>query len=364
MKKEMIIIGLMFATSVTFAQESDVSKISPATQFGGSADAYYKYDFSGVTNGYTSFTNTDNSFELGMVSLEASHKWKKAAVFVDLGFGARAKAFTYNDNQYSFMIKQLIFTYDISDSFRVMAGTFDTHIGYELLDAVDNKNYSMSYAFTYGPFFNTGIKAQYTLGKFSFMAGVTNPADFKSALETSTKAKTFIGQVGYSGEKGSAYFNISSGAANGSPIINTFGVPVAPSDEDKTQIDFVGTKKFGDKFAIGFNGTYAITNNTSDSNLDGEWFSLILYPTYAFNSSLMLAYRLEYMDSKNAATSVGAIAGSSVVGNTLSLNYKVGNLTIIPEFRIDSASNDIFEDNDGVFNGVNVYALAAVTYTF
>jgi hypothetical protein len=361
MKKGIAILVLLLTTSMTFAQESAVP---PATTFGGSADAYYKYDFSGISNGYTSFTNTDNSFEIGMVSLEASHKWKKASVFVDLGFGARAKEFTYNDNQYSFMIKQLIFTYDISDSFKVTAGTFCTHIGYELLDAVDNKNYSMSYAFTYGPFFNTGVKAQYTSGKFSFMAGITNPTDFKSAMETTTKAKTFIGQIAYTGETGSAYFNVSSGAANGSPIRDTFGVPVAPSDEDKTQFDFVGTKKFGDKFAIGFNGAYAITNNNIDSDLDGEWFSLVLYPTYAFSPSLLLAYRLEYMDTKDAAASVGALAGSSVIGNTLSLNYKVGNLTIIPEFRIDSASNDIFEDNDGAFKGVNTYALAAVTYTF
>jgi hypothetical protein len=364
MKKGIAILVLLLTTSMTFAQESEVSAVPPATTFAGSADAYYKYDFSGVPNGYTSFTNTDNSFELGMVSLEASHKWKKASVFVDLGFGARAKEFTYNDNQYSFMIKQLIFSYDISDSFKVTAGTFGTHIGYELLDAVDNKNYSMSYAFTYGPFFNTGVKAQYTSGKFSFMAGVTNPTDFKSAMETSTDAKTFIGQVAYVGETGSAYFNVSTGASNGSPIRDGNGDVIAPSDEDKTQFDFVASKKLGDKFAIGFNGTYAVTNNNIDGDLDGEWFSLVLYPTYTFSPSLLLAYRLEYMDTKDAAASVGTLAGSSVIGNTLSLNYKVGNLTIIPEFRIDSASEDIFEDNDGSFTGVNAYALVAATYTF
>ena len=361
MKKEIAIIALMVTTSMAFAQESVTS---PATTFAGSADAYYKHDFSGISNGYTSFTNTDNSFELGMVSLEASHKWKKASVFADLGFGARAKEFTYNDNQYSFMIKQLIFTYDISDNFKVTAGTFGTHIGYELIDAVDNKNYSMSYAFTYGPFFNTGIKAQYILDKLSFMVGITNPTDFKSAMETKTSAKTFIGQIAYTGDTGNAYFNFSSGTANGSPIRNTFGVPVAPSDEDKTQFDFVGTKKLGDKFAVGFNGTYTKTNNNLDSKKDGKWYSLVLYPTYTFSPSLLVAYRLEYMNTKEATASVGALAGSSVIGNTLSLNYKVGNMTIIPEFRIDSASNDIFEEKDGAFNGVNTYALAAVTYTF
>jgi hypothetical protein len=361
MKKGIAIIVLILATSMTFAQESAGP---PATTFGGSADAYYKYDFPGVTNGWTSFTESQKSFELGMVSLEASHKWKKASVFADLGFGARAKGFTYNDTPYTFMIKQLTFTYEVSDSFKVIAGTFGTHLGYELVDAVDDKNYSMSYAFTYGPFFNTGVKAQYTSGKFSFMAGVTNPTDFKSAMETTTNAKTYIGQVAYVGETGSAYFNVSSGHENGSPFEDVLGVAHTSTEEDRTQLDFVGSKKFGDKFAVGFNGTYAKIHNNLDSENDGKWYSLILYPTYTFSPSLLLAYRLEYMNSKDATASLLAIAGSSIIGNTLSLNYKVGNMTIIPEFRIDSASNDIFEDNDGAFTGVNTYALVAATYTF
>jgi hypothetical protein len=360
MKKGIAIIAMIVTSSMSFSQEAAKS---PATTFAGSADAYYKYDFPGVTKGFTSFTETQNSFELGMVSLEASHKWKKAAVFSDLGFGARAKDFTYNDNQYTFMIKQLMFTYDVSDNFKITAGSFATHLGYELVDAVDNKNYSMSYAFTYGPFFNTGVKAQYTSGKFSFMVGITNPTDFKSAMETKTSAKTYIGQIAYVGETGSAYFNMSTGHENGSPLRNPAGVVYAASDEDRTQFDFVGSKKFGDKFAVGFNGTYAKTYNNLDSKKDGKWYSLVLYPTYTLSPSLLLAYRLEYMNSKEATASI-TVAGSSIIGNTLSLNYKVGNMTIIPEFRIDSASNDIFEDKDGAFKGLNSYALIAATYTF
>jgi hypothetical protein len=222
----------------------------------------------------------------------------------------------------------------------------------------------MSYAFTYGPFYNTGIKAQYTAGKFSFMAGITNPTDFKSALETATNAKTYIGQVAYVGDTGSAYFNVSTGASNGTPRRDPITDDLLSSEEDKTQFDFVASKKLGDKFALGFNATYSNTSNNIDGDLDGDWFSLVLYPTYSFSPSLLLAYRLEYLDSKDAAASMGALAGSSVIGNTLSLNYKVGNMTIIPEFRIDSASNDIFVANDGAFKGVNTYALVAATYTF
>jgi len=348
MKKVALTLALLLTTTLTFAQDTP----APATTFAGSADAYYKYDFSNIDNSYTSFTNSHNSFELGMASIEASHKMGKASVFVDLGFGKRAAQFTYNDEATIFMIKQLNFTYEFSDKFKVTAGSFGTHLGYELLDAVDNKNYSMSYAFTYGPFFNTGVKAQYTSGKYSFMAGITNPTDFKSTIEAGSTDKTFIGQIAYVGDAGSAYFNVTSGSSNPS------------SDENKTQFDFVGSKKISDKFSLGFNGTYALTNNDNDSSLDGEWFALVGYANYAVKETVSLAYRLEYFDAKNATPGVGILAGSSVIGNTLSLNYKVGNLTIIPEIRIDSASEDIFSNSDLTPKGLTAFALLATTYSF
>lgn len=348
MKKVALTLALMLTTTLTFAQDTP----APATTFAGSADAYYKYDFSNIDNSYTSFTNSHNSFELGMASIEASHKMGKGSVFVDLGFGKRAAQFTYNDEATTFMIKQLNFTYEFSDKFKVTGGSFGTHLGYELLDAVDNKNYSMSYAFTYGPFFNTGVKAQYTSGKYSFMAGVTNPTDFKSTIEAGSTQKTFIGQIAYAGDTGSAYFNVTSGSSNPS------------SDENKMQFDFVGSKKISDKFSLGFNGTYAMTNNDNDSSLDGEWFALVGYANYAVKETVSLAYRLEYFDAKNATPGVGILAGSSVIGNTLSLNYKVGNLTIIPEIRVDSASEDIFSDSDLTPKGLTAFALLATTYSF
>ena len=347
MKKAILILALSLTASVTFAQETP----APATTFAGSADMYYKYDFSNQQgNSLSSFTGAHNSFELGMASIEASHKMGKASVFVDLGFGSRASEFTYNDAANTFMIKQLNFTYEFSDNFKVIAGSFGTHIGYELLDAVDNKNYSMSYAFTNGPFFNTGVKAQYTAGKFSIMAGVANPTDFKSALDAGSTQKTFIGQLGYVGGTGSAYFNVTSGSVN----------PV--SSKNITQFDFVGSKKITDAFSLGVNGTYTIVADDFDSSLDGEWFSLVGYASYAVKDNLTLAYRLEYFDDKNAL-STSAIGGN-VFGNTLSLNYKSGNLTFIPEIRIDNSSVNSFSNSDALPTGSNAYVLLATTYSF
>lgn len=319
------------------------------TVFAGSADFYYKYDFAQVDNSYTSFTHSHDSFEIGMASITAANKIGKASIFVDLGFGSRASEFTYNDAPNTFMIKQLYVSYDLSPSFKVTAGSFSTHIGYELVDAISNKNYSMSYAFTNGPFFNTGVKAQYTSGKYSFMAGITNPTDFKTAGEAGSKEKTFIGQIGYVADTGSAYFNFTSGSNN------------PASDKNKTQFDFVGTKKINSKLTLGFNGTYVMVKDDYDSDLDANWFSLIGYANYALKGKWSLAYRLEYFDDKDGAIYT---AKPSIVANSLSLNFKEGNLTFIPEIRFDSSSEDIFSKKDGSATSSSAYILFATAYSF
>ncbi|WP_309612574.1 outer membrane beta-barrel protein [Flavobacterium sp.] len=342
------IVGFcLLATYSANAQEG--TTILPGTTFAGSADFYYKYDFAEVDNSYTSFTHSHDSYEIGMASIEASHKLGKASIFVDLGFGSRASEFTYNDAANTFMIKQMYITYDFTPSFKVTAGSFATHIGYELVDAVDNKNYSMSYAFTNGPFFNTGVKAQYTSGKYSFMAGITNPTDFKTTSDAGSKQKTFIGQIGYVADKGSAYLNFTSGSA------------FPASDKNKTQFDFVGSRKLNTKLTLGFNGTYAMVTDDNDSDLDANWFSLVGYLNYALKGKWSVAYRLEYFDDKD-----GAIYGAmpSIIGNTLSFNYKEGNFTFIPEVRFDSSSEDIFSKKDGSATGSSAYVLLATTYSF
>ena len=74
---------------------------NPATTFSGSLDLYYRYNFAnppaGVTNNFTSFTNSQNSFELGMATIRADHSWAKGGVTVELGFGRRAQEFSYNE---------------------------------------------------------------------------------------------------------------------------------------------------------------------------------------------------------------------------------------------------------------------------
>src|SRR5882672_991963 len=110
-------IIILAGFSSVFAQDSTRKGNLTVT---GSVDAYYRYNFanakdSGHTNNYTSFTNSQNSFELGMASIKADYAIGKVDGVIDLGFGKRAEEFSYNESGTSAAIKQAYVSFAPSD---------------------------------------------------------------------------------------------------------------------------------------------------------------------------------------------------------------------------------------------------------
>jgi len=205
-------IGILSVLAVT--AQTDSTKKSTTT-LTGSVDAYYRYNFSEPktgTNNLTSFTNSVNSFELGMASVKIDHSFGKVSATADFGFGKRAQEFSYNDIGTTLTaVKQAYVSYAPSDKVKFTFGKWATHVGWELLDAYSNRNYSMSYGFSFGPFFHTGLKADISLGgKSAFMIGVANPTDYVSA-PTSTKMLLAQFSTGSKDDKFKAYLNFVGG---------------------------------------------------------------------------------------------------------------------------------------------------------
>lgn len=351
MKKIFLFLVIVSINHLVFSQDNDsTKKTSPAPTITGSVDAYYRYNFadpkSGTINNYTSFTNSQNSFELGMASIRADHSFGKATATIDLGFGRRAEEFSYGNPDHTtlFAVKQAYLSYSVTDKVKFTIGKWATHIGYELVDAYLNKNFSMSYMFTYGPFSHTGLKADIGLGKKSaFMVGVANVTD---NVTTMSSRKYAIAQfsTGTADDKIKAYLNYQ-GSYGG--VFST------------TQFDLVATAAVTSKFSIGYNGTVQSVN--PDSTSGSSWFGSAVYLTVDPTSAFGITLRAEYFDNKKAVVSA---PGTSILDFTLSPNFRVGNLTIIPELRIDNGKDPIFEKNDGTATKTTFTGLLGVTYHF
>ena len=362
MRKKLLATAVIIAALTNSLTAQDSTK---AVTISGSIDAYYRHNFANNgTNNYTSFTNSQNSFELGMASIrdDATALSGKVTGVIDLGFGRRAEEFSYNDGattgKNGFVslsnIKQMYVTLAASSKLKFTMGKFGTHVGYELLDAPLNRNYSMSYMFTNGPFFHTGLKADLTLGAIGLMAGVTNYTDQSSST---VATNSLIGQIsaGSANGKFKAYFNYLGSFGSTSKSIP--GTPV--SLESLSQYDLVATVTLGSKFNIGFNGTIQDRQSGVEST-SGSWKGAAVYLNLDPSATFGLTWRSEYIsDSKEIY-----FPTENIFANTLSANFKVGPLTLIPEIRFESAQSEIFLDSDGKGSKSTTTALFAAVYKF
>jgi Putative beta-barrel porin-2, OmpL-like. bbp2 len=346
---------------------------SPATTFSGSLDLYYRYNFGNAssalnspgnpyanTNNLTSFTNSQNSFELGMATIRADHSWAKAGVTVELGFGRRAQEFSYNEtstsNPYYFSLSNIVQAfvyYQLSDKVKITMGKWGTHIGYEVVDAASNRNYSMSYMFSYGPFYNTGIKADISLaGKTAIMVGISNPTDNST---TSAVQKMFIAQLSTAtpDSKWKFYLNYQGGNNTSYSSLNQF--------------DLVLTGTVTDKFSVGFNATEQ-TIKYKPTDTTGNFWGAALYLNADPSPVFGLTLRAEYFDNKNGIAVAPLIAGN-YMEYTLTGQIHLGKLTVMPELRLDNSNQEVFYSHDdtgitGPTSKSTFSALLAATYVF
>ncbi len=350
-----ITLSAIAVSSINVASAQD----SAATSFltvSGSADIYYKYDFGkSKANNRTSFTSSHNSFEPAMASVKLDYKTPKVELVADLGLGKKAQEFSYNDEGILAAVRQLYISYTPNEWLKLTAGSWATHVGYEVADAYANRNYSMSYMFTNGPFFHTGIKAGVVFQSSGLMIGLANPTDFKYVPDGFANNKFLLAQ--YSFTPGD-FFKI---------YINYVGGENADTSKSK-QVDVVLTSKLSSKFSIGYNGTCSRVKTYLGNKLyadEKSWWGSALYLNFDPAGNFGLTLREEYFSDKNRLKVYGSRPeGGSVLATTLSALFKVDNLIFIPEVRLDKASKYLFTNKDRVPTKTAANILFAAIYSF
>jgi hypothetical protein len=360
MTKLFLITLLVTATffNSSFAQDS-----TKTLTISGSVDGYYRHNFANASDGInsnnrTSFTNSQGAFALGMATIKADATALSGKITgtVDLGFGQRAEEFSYYEKASGSslaLVKQMYLSYALSSKVKITAGKFATHVGYELMDAPLNRNYSMSYMFTNGPFSHTGVKMDVTEGNVGFMLGVANFID--QTISTSN-VKSLIAQLsgGSADGKFKTYLNYA-GCFGSTAGLNPLGL------KSFSQLDLVVTGVVSDKFNLGFNATVQSRNQIQGSALeDGSWKGAALYLNVDPSAKVGLTLRSEYIsDSKMIY-----FGTKNIFANTFSLNIKTGAFTLIPELRFESAQSGYYSKNDGSTSKSTATALLAAVYKF
>lgn len=340
--KKFITLSMLFMATAIFAQEETPA---PTFSVSGSVDAYYRANFTAPNDEFaaapgSSFANLPG-FALGMANVVLSYEGEKAGFVADLVFGPRGTDAIFASPMYSAtgdIVNQLYAYWNVSESVTLTMGNFNTFLGYEVISPTANFNYSTSYLFSYGPFSHTGIKADFALSDdFSLMLGVMNDTDLTEFNPTGDYA--FGAQLGYAGQ----YLNFLL-------------------DPSFTEIDFTGGFDLSDDFFLGINAAYLTVEDDG-----GSFAGVALYPQLATSDAFTIGLRGEYFTESDFFGAIGAsdaMGDASVFAVTLTGSLAIDNLTIKPEIRLDSASEEAFWDNDlAPSKSLGSFVLAAI-YSF
>ena len=312
MKKLFTIVSLAFV-GFAFGQEEE-----PKFNITGSVDAYFRNNITSANDGgantllgtgdYSLFNN-NSGFSAGLANITLSYGDETVGFIADLAYGPRMDA--WNNGE---VVNEAYMYWNASDKLMLMMGRFNSWMGYERLSAANNFHYSMSHMFSYSARNFNGLVAQFDLG-----------TDLRAGIGVMNPVNQVYGNDGdYSIAAGFTYKEVTS-------ISYT-------RDGDISYLDLKTGFDVSDDLDIKLNGHIA------DFGDDADGFSSIsAYTQYKSSDDFSWGIRLEYMkfDNEDSLT---------VLTPTLTGRYSVGALTIIPEIRLDSASEDIFTDTEPSFS--------------
>lgn len=368
----------------TAAVASDTTK--GALSISGYVDAYYTYNLNrpghqpgfAWENGARIFDIKHNEFSLGLAQVFLQYEKGKGKAVVDLTFGPNAELGNFGNVVFpdgadgwspSFAsIKQAYIEYAFSDKLAMTVGQYGTHIGYELIDAPLNFNYSLSHLFGNGPFYHTGIRFNYAINdQIGVMAGVVNGWD---NMFDSNDEKSFTAQIGYAPKEN---WNIFLNYIGGDESAGSFGYADMIGDTAATVhlFDLTTAYTVGENTTLGLNAAYGIIG--SDANqLEGanNWYGAALYLNSYFTDNFGLGFRGEYYNDNNGlryfsgntrpiidpTTNIASGfegVGVSITSFTLTASFKnnAGNFMFKPEARLDLASDNTFFGDEYISDG-------------
>jgi hypothetical protein len=215
------------------------------------------------------------------------------------------------------------------------AGKFVTLLGYETINPTTNPLYSHSYLFGFAiPFTNTGILANYQFDK-QWGATLAVVRGWDQALEDDNNTESYMGEVAYTGDKLTAYFNFITGPEQ------------FHNDADwRTVLDGTVIYTLSDQITLVGNADYGIEPHAAADGGTGVWWGAAAYATYRFSPMFALQGRAEYFDDHDGARGIGTEVEEFTFGvniNPLPNNAWLSSLIFRPEVRYDHASADVFD---------------------
>jgi hypothetical protein len=224
----------------------------------------------------------------------------------------------------------LSYTAPVGKGLRFDAGKMGTFVGAEVMEAIDNPNYSRSFLFTWAePLTHTGVKASYTFND-NVNAALFVVNGWDNMTDNNTGKSVGLSVNVSAGDPFSAYINYLTG-------------PEQPNNtrDNRSLLDLIATIKPIKPLSIILNYDYATEKNAVATG-DAKWSGFSAIAKYDFNDTYSLAVRGESFDDTDGfRTGTKQKLTEVTVTPTIKLS---GGLVLMPEYRHDTSDKQSFEN--------------------
>ena len=248
----------------------------------------------------------------------------------------------------SFDVTEAYISYNaaVGKGLRFDLGKFATFFGAEVIEAIDNPNYSRSFLFNYAiPFTHTGLKASY-----AFSDALSASFHIVNGWDESTdnnRGKSYGVSVTYTPAE---LFSLTVNGMTG-PEQDEQG-PNAPtvgssSSNTRNMLDLIATIKPVKPLSIILNYDDGSEDNVPGTLLpsgisgDAKWNGLAGIVKYDFNDKYSAAVRAEYFDDKDGVRT-GTVQKLKEVTVTPEIRLS-GGVILRPEYRHDWSDKQSFD---------------------
>ena len=238
----------------------------------------------------------------------------------------------------------LSYTAPLGKGLRFDVGKMGTFVGAEVMEAIDNPNYSRSFLFTWAePLTHTGVKGSYTFSdNVNAALFVVNGWD---NMNDNNTGKSIGASVNVSaGDPFSAYINYLTGPEQTN---NT--------RDNRSLLDLIATIKPIKPLSFILNYDYG-TEEHAVATGTAKWSGFSAIAKYDFNDTYSLAVRGESFDDTDGfRTGTKQKLTEVTVTPTIKLS---GGLILMPEYRHDTSDKQAFDN--GTKKSQDTIALGAM----
>jgi hypothetical protein len=346
--RTLVLVTMAFGLMQAQTAPSDSS--APVV-IGGFVDTYFSYNLnrpSSHKNELTNFDLYENQIALAAAEVDVSKAPSPVGFRVEIAAGVTPNMIHGDLNETTQLFQQAYLTavIPVGSGLTVDVGKFFTHMGFEVVKAKDNFNYSRSYLFAWPiPYYHTGIRATYPL-----LENLTVTAHLSNGWNNviANSGKTFGTSI--------AYTPVSSLSL----IANWLGGPEqadSVGNEFRHVVEGIISLQATENLTVAADLVYGTEKLPGVTAL---WKGGAAYARYAITGSSALSLRGEIYSDPSGFTT-GVVQDLKEI--TVTYEQRIaGNFILRAEYRHDKSTASSFDDDggDGTKDSQNRLGLACI----